>query len=82
MDRKKTWVDNPTKKQAIVIFCFWLTSLVLLLIAMPDIFTERPVKKNYVALWLLLFSSTITMIPVVRNYLKNKKETNKSNNEP
>ena len=82
MNRKKTWVDNPTKKQTIVIFCFWLTSLVLLLIAMSDIFTERPVKKNYVALWLLLFSSTITMIPVVRNYLKNKKETNKSNNEP
>jgi len=55
------------------VFFIWLTGLVFLIIATSDFFTEPPFKRTYFTLWLLLFSSTITMLPVIRNYFRNKK---------
>jgi len=76
MDKKKTWVDEPTKKQAIIMFCSWFAGITLLILSITNFFDERPFKRTSVALWLIAFSSTITTMPVIRNYFKNKKTTN------
>ena len=73
MHKKKTWVDNPTKKQTVAMFCFWLSGIVLLILSMTDFFNERPFKRTSIASWLLIFSATVTTLPVIRNYFKNKK---------
>ena len=72
METKKSWVDNPSKQQAYLVFFIWFTGVTLFILSATDFFTKSLIyKENWVS-GMLFISSTVTMMPVCINYINNK----------
>lgn len=72
MGRKNSLLDNPSKKQASIVFFIWFTGIVLSIIGATNFFTESLFNKENLSLVIINIGSTITMMPVCINYLKNR----------
>jgi|GEM_PF-3264070 len=59
------WFQNPTKKQVIICTVLWLTGLLLLLLAITDLFREFYFN---IPVFLLLGGSTFSVIKLYNNY--------------
>ena len=74
MEKKKSWVDNPSKKQASVVFFVWFIGVTLFILSATDFFTESLLHKENWVSGMLFISSTVSMMPVCINYIKNRKD--------
>ena len=73
MEIKKSWVDNPSKQQACVVFFVWFTGVTLIILSATDFFTESLLHKENWVSGMLFISSTVSMMPVCINYMKKRK---------
>ncbi|MBK3519374.1 hypothetical protein [Carboxylicivirga marina] len=65
-------LKHPSKKNLIIITAVWLISMVLLVLSMTDLFTEKPFQKSYLLMYFLMLSSTVSVIKMHMNYQRNK----------
>ena len=72
MNQSNNWINNPTKKQMILVVFLGFTGLVFLLLSMTNFFTETPFQGKYLVLYFLLLGSSLTVFKVCRNYYKDK----------
>ncbi len=72
MSQEANWVQNPTKKQMLIVSTVYAISLFLLIVSMSNFFQELPdFRRNYLLIVLVFFGSITTGI-VIRNYFKNR----------
>jgi hypothetical protein len=71
---KQSWVENPTKKQALTFGIIGLVGMVLLLLSMTDFLTESPFQGKYFGLHLLFISSAWTTTRILKNYYRQAKK--------
>jgi hypothetical protein len=64
---------NPSKKIVILVLISWFIGVLLLILASTDLFTESMFQRKYTITNGLIFSATITILVLIKNYLKSKK---------
>ncbi len=70
---QNNFVQNPTKKQAIVVFSVWLFGITCSMLAQTNLFTKNPFKGPVFNLNFLNIISTMVMNVVVVNYIRNRR---------
>lgn len=65
------WFNKPTRLQLFIIVLVWTISMSMLLLGVTDLF-RKPIPLNI--LLLSVIPSTIVLLTVIINYIKNKKE--------
>ena len=73
MKQTDTWINNPTKKQMIIVLVLALTGLLFLTLSMTNFFTENIFQGKYLVLYFLVIGAVLTTYKVCRNYFRNKK---------
>jgi len=74
MKKSKTnWMNNPSRKQLILITSLWILANTLLVLSMTNLFTESIFQRTHIMIYLLMFGSTLTTFYSFRNFLKIKK---------
>jgi len=74
MKNKENWMQNPSKTVALIFGIGWLISIILLVLATTDLFTESPFKTKNILIFLLILGSTGATFKVIRNYYNNRKQ--------
>ena len=59
-----------TKKRVAIMTVLWLVGIVLLLIAATDLFTQSPLQRHYLPMYLLMLGSTVMTARLWWLYLK------------
>ncbi|MEP6626528.1 MAG: hypothetical protein ABJA32_01040 [Ginsengibacter sp.] len=65
------WVQNPTRKQLVLVFSVWLVGIFLIILSTTNLFTESLLQKKYFWFGILVVMSSITLLLVARNYFRN-----------
>lgn len=74
MSNKSDFINNPSKKFLIIFTILYVISLILLLLAVTDIFRTELFTGSNTSLILLLGLSTFSLIRLYINYFKNRRE--------
>ena len=64
--------NNPTKKTVIIFISLYVVSLILLLLAITDLFTTSLFSGSNTMILFLMAMSTYSLINLLRNYRKSK----------
>lgn len=69
--------NNPSKKTLISFSILYIVSIVLIVLAITDVFRVSVIQGDSLVLYFLMGMSTLSLINLFRNYLKKKtKEEN------
>jgi len=72
---KRNLFYNPSLKQLRLFTGLWILSMTLLVMAITDLFTESIWQKDYLLIYFLMISSTLSIVKLYLNYRKNKAVT-------
>lgn len=72
IDKKCSWIKNPTLKQVILFTTLSLGGLILLILSMTNLFSEPLFQKNYIMLYPLMLGSIFSTVIVHINYRRSK----------
>ena len=81
IDKKESFLTNPTKKHLLLFGLLWLIGNGLLTLSITDLFTESFFQKNYMMMYFFMIGSTIAIGKLYINYWKNKNLNSHSNAE-
>lgn len=72
MKNENNFFKKPSFKHVIIFTSVWLISLVLLVMASTDLFTESPFQNKYLMTHFIVVYSTVMIVKLNLNYRKNK----------
>ncbi len=64
--------NNPSKKTLIYFSILYLVSIILIVLAITDLFTASFIQGDSLVLYFLMGMSTLSLINLIRNYVKAK----------
>ncbi len=69
--------NNPSKKTVIYFSILYVVSIILLILAITDLFTVSFFQGNQIVVYFLMGMSTLSLINLLRNYLKGSSKDEK-----
>lgn len=69
-DKYSNWIENPTPKQFLLVNVLWCVAIVLLILAITDVFTESPFQTKNASVLMLILMSSFAVFRVHKNYRK------------
>lgn len=72
MKKEESWINNPTKKQLVLVGTLWFIGIFLLILAITYHFTKSFFGNVNLMLFFLMLGSTATFAKVLLNYFKMK----------
>lgn len=76
--KNNTWIQQPSRKQVVIVSSIWFFGIICLLIAQTNFFTESLFQGKYFVTHTLMAGSTLAVVIMFKNYFKHKKVLSKN----